>query len=118
MGIDPEFPDLIFERLSGNAQFRRSTSRAGNQTPGLAEHTFDRRFFALGKAHDWRGARESEVGAYRHEPSFIHSESFPIAQNHCPLDDTLQLANVAWPVIRSEQVQRLFANLSDFFTSF
>lgn len=52
MGIDPEFPELIFQRLPGNAQLDRGTRRTRNHTLRFADHAFYRCSFTLGKGHD------------------------------------------------------------------
>src|SRR5215470_7273354 len=116
MAVDPEFPDLIIERLPGNTQLHRSTRRACNQPLGFAEYAFNRRSFALRKGHDGRGVRGSEHWTHGHEPALIHSEGFPIAQNYCSLHYILQLANVARPVIVSEDFKGAVWNSVDTFT--
>ena len=53
-----------------------------------------------------------------HSSRFIERKSFPIAHNHCPLNDILQLANVAWPVISFKLGQGFFLYGLDLFPSF
>jgi hypothetical protein len=41
----------------------------------------------------------------------IYRESLPFGQNHCPLDNILQLANVARPIVCVEEFDRLLVSV-------
>ena len=47
------------------------------------------------------------------QPQFVDGKHLAGAENHRPLDDVLQLTNVARPVVGEQQVQRLLVNRAE-----
>src|SRR5207244_9753106 len=52
------------------------------------------------------------------QPTLIHGEIFGFEHNHGPLDDVLQLADIAGPGIRYKKIQSLFVYSVDVLSCF
>src|SRR6266851_3307037 len=83
--VDPERGDLRFERLPWNSQLARGPDPLA--LPGQ--------------------------GRPAGEPGGIDRERIALAQDDRPLDDVLQLADVARPTVGFEQIERRLLDVAD-----
>src|SRR5712671_876011 len=118
VAVNSQFPELRFERLPGNAQLGSGAGWASDHTLGIPQRALDHFYLALDKSRNERGTRPTRLAICACKPGFIDRKGFPIAHDHRALNDVLQFANVARPVIPLEQVESIFANRSNLFTGF
>src|SRR5439155_18238291 len=88
-----------------------------SRDPALASRQcgFDYLFFALDKRGDKRNRRLPSL-PFPLQPSLVDGKCFAVAQHDSPLDDILQLANVAGPIVSLKQLQCLRPYVPDLFS--
>src|SRR5262245_54699886 len=125
-GADAEFElafadlqglDLVFERGSRDVEAGSGSCRPRDPAAGLGQCGFDDLPFTPRVTVN--GSRWSCPSGWlrrlRGQPEFVDSENTARAQNHRSLDHILQLTDVAWPIVRLQQVQRLLVDRMDLF---
>ena len=85
---------------------------------GFAECGFEHFSLVLDKVGNQGSSRRSHLASHMREPGLIYKESLPFRQNHRPLDDILQLADVARPIICVEEFHRLLVYVSNLLAQF
>jgi len=97
--VDTQAPDSRFERRTGNSKFGGRTGRIGNSPPTLRQSRCNHFSFAVRAG--LRQANQTSRSCRRIvlHPALVNCESLPIAENDSPLDNILQLPNIAAPMI-------------------
>src|SRR6266403_2091734 len=112
--IDTQGFDPVIQRGRWNPQLRRRAGRTGDASSTLGERHLDHLALAARLAA-FRRRRGNNGGRgrgprFRQEPQFVDSKHLARTHNHRPLDDVLQLPNVARPVVANQQVERFLAD--------
>src|SRR5258706_11970992 len=111
--VDPEVLDLPVECRTGNPEPRGRAVRPRDAPLPLLERGFDDFPLAVLETRAQpAGAPRTRSGAGR-EPSLVDPERLSGAQDHRPLDDVLKLADVARPIVRLAELQRLLVDPAD-----
>src|SRR5215470_18037643 len=113
---DLKLLNLPVQRRGWNSEFRRGSIGPGNSSLAFSQGRFDDFFllilegllqWAWSLCTAWRLAGQ---------PSLFDPKCIAAAENHRSLDNILQFANVARPLISLAQLKRLFVNLTDLFS--
>src|SRR5437867_9569683 len=111
--VDLQRLDLRLECRRRHAEPPRGTERSGHAALAFTESSLDGVLFVgrqrAGAEADDRRDPEGPTG----EPPRIDRESVRITDDHRALDDVLQLADVARPVVRLKQRRRLLGDAAD-----
>src|SRR5258705_8581436 len=112
--IDIQGFDPVIQRGRWNPQLRRRAGRTGDASSTLGRRHLDHlalaaRLAALRRRRENNGGR-GRGPRFPQEPQFVDSKHLARTQNHRPLDDVLQLPNVARPVVADQQVERFPAD--------
>src|SRR5882724_7825061 len=113
MPVDSQLPDLRLERLPGYAELGGGTGSPRDRARALPQRLLDHLPLALDEVGDQRSSRRAGLRLNSRKPRLIDREGIPVAQDHTPLDDVLQLANVARPIVRLELVQSALRHVSN-----
>src|SRR5437660_6261976 len=111
--IDSEGRNLGIQGLPGNPEFRRGTEWAGDATFRLPQRHFDHLSFPVSEAsvQGLRGGRRPRW--LMPEPGLVDGERIAVTEDDGPLDDILQLANIARPAVGLEQIERRLLDALD-----
>jgi len=112
--VDAEPLDLGFERLARHTELGRRARWTGDPAAALRQRTFDHLFFPAEQHAGKRHRRPARAGRITLEPRLVYRESIAIAQNYRPLDDVLQLANIAGSTVGLKNLQRLLVDAFEF----
>src|SRR5712671_5400122 len=111
--IDLEALDLGVERRCRHSQLHRSAGGPRNLPATLRQRGFDELPFLadqlLVERPFFRLLRERA----RSEPMLVDREFYRVTEDHRPLDDVLQLANVSGPVVRLQQIEALLVDAAE-----
>src|SRR5207244_5319115 len=115
MLVNSQGLDFRLERLPRNSEL--DSGAQWSRDPALASRQcgFDYLFFALDKRGDKRNRRLPSL-PFPLQPSLVDGKCFAVAQHDSPLDDILQLANVAGPIVSLKQLQCLRPYVPDLFS--
>src|SRR5258705_4100527 len=111
--VDVQSLDLRLQRRGRHPEPPRGAERPGHAALALRERRLDGALFvgrqrAGGEAGDRRGP-----GGPTGQAPGIDRERVRITHDHRALDDVLQLADVAGPVVRLKQLRRLLGDAAD-----
>src|SRR5882724_4741269 len=110
------------QRLARDAEFRCGAVRPGNAAAAFRESGFNE--LALATGFNLVNSRQGDFGqgnggaSLLLHPGGVDRKRVAVAEQHCPLDDVLQLANISRPVIGLEQFQRIPFDTPNFFAGF
>src|ERR1700739_2052501 len=100
-----------------NPKFGRRTRWTGNPPSAIGQRGLDYLPLAPSLTFTFGRQRRLSLRLQRRtlfgNPQFVYGKNFAGTQNHGPFDYVLQLANVARPIVRLQQVQRPFVNRLD-----
>src|SRR5882762_8138750 len=115
--IDLEALDLGIERRCRHSQLHRSAGGSRNLPATLRQRGFDELPFRADQLLVERPFCRLLRGRGRSEPMLVDREFFRVTEDHRSLDDVLQLANVSGPVVRLQQIEALFVDVAEAFSS-
>jgi hypothetical protein len=98
--IDAQPPDFRLQSLPWNAEFRGGSGRSGYVPMALRESGFDHLPFTICQRQE-RFVWARRIGRFALWPALIHYEGIVFTQNNGALDDVLQFADIAGPLVRS-----------------
>src|ERR1700730_1145998 len=108
--VDPERPNLRFERRPWNPQSCRGPGGPEQAPTARAQGILDDGLLARGE-----GTGQAQLAFDRRgcgQPAFVDGEFVGVRHDDRPLDDVLQLTDVPRPRIRLQAIERLFADTS------
>src|SRR6267378_5644167 len=105
--VDSESCNLGIQSLPGNPEFRRGPEWAGDAAFRHPQRRFDHLSLLVGQG-GVQGLRVWRPRRNMLEPGLVDRERVALAEDDGPLDHVLQLANIARPTVRLEQIERRF----------
>src|SRR6185295_3884922 len=108
--VQAERTDLGFEGRPRKAQFRRRAGRSRHAPFGLRKRGFYHRPFPFPEGVAQRLCGRRRLRRSSGQPTRVDGEQFAIGDDHGAFDHILQLADIARPGIRLQQLERLAAD--------
>src|SRR5579863_4529765 len=113
--VDLERPDLGIQCLARDPELGCGAGWPGDSAVRASQGSFDNFFLTLHERATKRSARCRHTCWLSDQPGLVYRERLGFAKHDGALDHVLELANIAWPVVRLKASHGCLVNVANAF---